>query len=91
MVPALWYEHHDVRPPGSDASDDRPSNLTFWKYRYYIVYVFEGAGLTGRRTNLIADVSYSLRYALYFSLNASALPNSQYNMSLMSLSRVNYS
>ena len=25
--------------------------------RYYIVYVFEGAGLTGRRSNLIADVS----------------------------------
>jgi len=28
---------------------------------YYIVYVFEGAGLTGRRTNLIAD---SIQYVL---------------------------
>ena len=26
---------------------------------YYIVYVFEGAGLTGRRSNLIADVRLS--------------------------------
>lgn len=52
-----------------------PSNLTFWKYRYYIVYIFEGAGLTGRRTNLIADVSYySLRYALFFPPNTFTLP-----------------
>ena len=28
---------------------------------YYIVYVFEGAGLTGRRGNLIAD---SVQYVL---------------------------
>ncbi|TEB26103.1 glucose transporter [Coprinellus micaceus] len=32
---------------------------------YYIVYVFEGAGLTGRRSNLIADsVQYVLNVAL---------------------------
>ena len=29
--------------------------------RYYIIYVFEGAGLTGRRANLIAD---SVQYVL---------------------------
>lgn len=29
--------------------------------RYYIVYVFQGAGLTGRRGNLIAD---SVQYVL---------------------------
>ena len=33
-------------------------------FRYYIVYVFEGAGLTGRRSNLIADVSHALFYNL---------------------------
>ena len=64
MVSTLRHEHDDVRP----GSDDRLSNLIFWKYRYYIVYIFEGAGLTGRRTNLIADVSHSLRYVLFFSL-----------------------
>lgn len=33
--------------------------------RYYIVYVFEGAGLTGRRVNLIADsVDYVLNVVL---------------------------
>lgn len=32
--------------------------------RYYVVYVFEGAGLTGRRANLIADsVQYVLNVA----------------------------
>ena len=32
---------------------------------YYIIYVFEGAGLTGRRANLIADtVQYVLNVAL---------------------------
>ena len=30
----------------------------FGECRYYVVYVFEGAGLTGRRSNLIADVSH---------------------------------
>ena len=42
-------------------------------YRYYIVYVFQGAGLTGRRSNLIADVRPSLNsatlpviYSLYY-------------------------
>lgn len=29
--------------------------------RYYIIYVFQGAGLTGRRGNLIAD---SVQYVL---------------------------
>lgn len=34
-------------------------------YRYYIIYVFQGAGLTGRRGNLIADsVQYVLNVAL---------------------------
>ncbi|KZT00339.1 general substrate transporter [Laetiporus sulphureus 93-53] len=34
---------------------------------YYIVYVFEGAGLTGRRGNLIADsIQYVLNVALTF-------------------------
>lgn len=33
--------------------------------RYYIIYVFQGAGLTGRRGNLIADsVQYVLNVAL---------------------------
>jgi hypothetical protein len=27
------------------------------RYRYYIVYIFRGAGLTGNRVNLIASVS----------------------------------
>lgn len=32
-------------------------SLSLYSYptRYYVVYVFEGAGLTGRRANLIAD------------------------------------
>ena len=36
-------------------------SLTHLDRMYYIVYVFEGAGLTGRRANLIAD---SVQYVL---------------------------
>jgi hypothetical protein len=51
VVSIEWNERHDVR-----------YLLVFivpsLKYlgRYYIVYVFRGAGLTGNRSNLIADV-----------------------------------
>jgi len=37
---------------------------------YYIVYVFEGAGLTGRRTNLIAD---SIQYILNVAFTVPAI------------------
>jgi len=37
---------------------------------YYIVYVFEGAGLTGRRSNLIAD---SVQYVLNVALTVPAI------------------
>jgi len=37
---------------------------------YYIVYVFEGAGLTGRRTNLIAD---SIQYVLNVAFTVPAI------------------
>ncbi|PPR04607.1 hypothetical protein CVT24_011735 [Panaeolus cyanescens] len=37
---------------------------------YYIVYVFEGAGLTGRRTNLIAD---SIQYVLNVAMTVPAI------------------
>jgi len=37
---------------------------------YYIVYVFEGAGLTGQRTNLIAD---SVQYVLNVALTVPAI------------------
>lgn len=56
MVSAYWYECYDV---------SIPSALVTLLYsrtnRYYVVYVFEGAGLTGRRANLIAD---SVQYVL---------------------------
>lgn len=38
--------------------------------RYYIVYVFEGAGLTGRRANLIAD---SVQYVLNVAMTVPAI------------------
>jgi sugar porter (SP) family MFS transporter len=37
---------------------------------YYIVYIFEGAGLTGRRTNLIAD---SIQYVLNVAFTVPAI------------------
>jgi sugar porter (SP) family MFS transporter len=37
---------------------------------YYIVYIFEGAGLTGRRTNLIAD---SIQYILNVAFTVPAI------------------
>lgn len=62
MEPAVWHEHHDV---GFYSSVTRPNELTSKEYRYYIIYVFQGAGLTGRRGNLIADsVQYVLNVAL---------------------------
>lgn len=38
--------------------------------RYYIIYVFQGAGLTGRRGNLIAD---SIQYVLNVALTVPAI------------------
>ena len=43
--------------------------LTLTRGRYYIIYVFQGAGLTGRRGNLIADsVQYVLNVVLTSTL-----------------------
>lgn len=56
MESAFWNEHYDVRIP-LDAKLTRADHVS----RYYIIYVFQGAGLTGRRGNLIAD---SVQYVL---------------------------
>ena len=39
--------------------------------RYYIIYVFQGAGLTGRRGNLIAD---SVQYVLNVVFTSKRIP-----------------
>ena len=54
--PAFWNERHDV---SAILFLFRHDTCIYFGLRYYIVYVFQGAGLTGRRSNLIADVSES--------------------------------
>lgn len=66
VVPTFWNEYHDVRN-GLLLNDVVLTRLP----RYYIIYVFEGAGLTGRRGNLIAD---SVQYVLNVVLTGSCLP-----------------
>ena len=39
---------------------------------YYIIYVFQGAGLTGRRGNLIAD---SVQYVLNVAFTSKPFPS----------------
>lgn len=55
MVSTEWNERHDVRFLFLTIIQD----LT-WRFipRYYIVYVFQGSGLTGTRAGLIAAVSH---------------------------------
>jgi hypothetical protein len=53
----VWYERHDV---SMSLSMKKRRSLTLTS-RYYVVYVFEGAGLTARRGNLVAS---SVQYVL---------------------------
>ena len=54
-------------------------------YRYYIIYVFQGAGLTGRRGNLIAD---SVQYVLNVVFTSTCAQMVQWFALLMSTSRL---
>ncbi|KAH9912214.1 general substrate transporter [Fomitopsis serialis] len=57
----------DLLKPGIVRRVGLGMSLQMW---YYIVYVFEGAGLTGRRANLIAD---SVQYVLNVAMTVPAI------------------